>query len=381
MPGTPGMHRVRCARWQEIDWRQETASAFFTDTSHTLGAPLLQVKALRKYYPLSGRRLSALWRRGLRRYAKANEAVSFTVRTGETVALVGESGSGKSTVARILLGLETATDGRALLAGADLARQPVHQRTPQQYRMIQMVFQHPHNTLNPSLTIGTQLARALKKSGLAADRRTLEAHVLHLLDQVHLPSVFADRYPAQLSGGQQQRVGIARAFAGQPALVVADEPVSALDVSVQAAVLNLLLARQRDHNTALLVISHNLGVVRYVADRIVVLYLGQVMEQGTTDEVFAPPYHPYTEALLAAVPLVTPGLTKTPIVLDGPLPSVVDPPQGCPFVTRCPRKLGPVCETEHPPLQENAPGHLIACHIPLMTLRQGAPIFRPVAPA
>jgi peptide/nickel transport system ATP-binding protein len=380
MPDTPGSHRVRCARWQEIDWQQEPESAVLSDASRTIGAPLLHVEALRKYYPLPGQTLSALWRRGSRRYAKANEAISFTIRTGETVALVGESGSGKSTVARILLGLETATDGRALLASADLARQPVHQRTPQQHRMLQMVFQHPHNTLNPSLTIGAQLARALKKSDLTAARHTLRAHVAQLLDRVHLPPVFADRYPAQLSGGQQQRIGIARAFAGQPALVVADEPVSALDVSVQAAVLNLLLDRQRDHNTALLVISHDLGVVRYVADRIVVLYLGQVMEQGTTDQVFAPPYHPYTEALLAAIPLVTPALTKTPIVLDGPLPSVIDPPQGCPFVTRCPRKLGPVCETVRPPWQENAPGHLIACHIPLMTLRQGTPVLRPATP-
>jgi peptide/nickel transport system ATP-binding protein len=381
MLDTPDRHRVRCVRWQEIDGQQETASAVLADASRTPGAPLLQVEALRKYYPLPGQRLSTLWGRGPRRYAKANEAISFTVRAGETVALVGESGSGKSTVARILLGLETATDGRALLAGADLARQPVDGRTPQQHRLLQMVFQHPHNTLNPSRTIGAQLARALKKSGLAVARRTLPAHVAQLLDRVHLPPAFADRYPAQLSGGQQQRVGIARAFAGQPALVVADEPVSALDVSVQAAVLNLLLERQRDHHTALLVISHDLGVVRYIADRIVVLYLGQVMEQGTTDEVFAPPYHPYTEALLAAVPLATPTHTKTPVVLDGLLPSVIDPPQGCPFVTRCPRKLGPVCETARPPLQENAPGHLIACHIPLTILRQGAPVLRLAAPA
>ncbi|HEY7495640.1 MAG TPA: oligopeptide/dipeptide ABC transporter ATP-binding protein, partial [Candidatus Tectomicrobia bacterium] len=150
MPGTPGTHRVRCARWQEIDGQQETVATFLPGSSCVMGVPLLQVEALRKYYPLPRQTLSALWRRGLRRYAKANEAISFTVRTGETVALVGESGSGKSTVARILLGLETATDGRALLAGADLARQPVHQRTPQQHRLIQMVFQHPHNTLNPS---------------------------------------------------------------------------------------------------------------------------------------------------------------------------------------------------------------------------------------
>jgi peptide/nickel transport system ATP-binding protein len=295
------------------------------------------------------------------------------------VALVGESGSGKSTVARILLGLETATAGQVLWTGTDLARQPVNRRTPQQHRAMQMVFQHPHDTLNPRLTIGAQLARALKKSGLTADRHTLAAHVSQLLERVHLSPDFAIRRPSQLSGGEQQRVGIARAFAGRPALVVADEPVSALDVSVQAAVLNLLLEWQRDQHTALLVISHDLGVVRYVADRVVVLYLGQVVEQGSTDEVFAPPYHPYTEALLAAVPLATASLPRTPLVLDGPLPSVIEPPPGCPFVSRCPRQLGAVCETEPPPWQENAPGHFIACHIPLATLRQSAPVLGSVS--
>jgi oligopeptide/dipeptide ABC transporter ATP-binding protein len=376
LSGPPGTHRVRCGRWQEIVW-QEIVETPLPEATRVIGAPLLQVEALRKYYRLPGQTLSSLWRRAPQRYAKANEAVSFTLRAGETVALVGESGSGKSTVARIILGLETATAGRVLLAGVDLARRPVKQRTAAQCRAIQMVFQHPSDTLNPRLTVGAQLARALKKSGVAADRRTLRAHVMHLLDRVRLPEDVAARRPSQLSGGQQQRVGIARAFAGNPALVVADEPVSALDVSVQAAVLNLLLARQRDHNTALLVISHDLGVVRYVADRVAVLYLGQVMEYGSTDEVFAPPYHPYTEALLAAVPVAIPTLTKTSIVLDGPLPSAINPPRGCPFATRCPHRLGPVCDTERPAWQENAPGHFIACHIPLATLRQGAPVFRP----
>jgi peptide/nickel transport system ATP-binding protein len=351
------------------------------EASGSIGDTLVHVDALQKYYPLSRQPLSALWRPTLRRYAKANEAVSFAIRTAETVALVGESGSGKSTVARILLGLETATAGKVLFANVDLAKQPVQQRTAALCRAIQMVFQHPADTLNPRLTIGTQLARALKKSGVVTTRRTLRTHVRRLLEQVHLPPSVAAQRPPQLSGGQQQRVAIARAFAGNPAFVVADEPVSALDVSVQAAVLNLLRSRQRAQRTALLVISHDLGVVRYLAERIVVLYLGHVMEQGTTNEIFAPPYHPYTEALLAAVPLATSEVTQTSLLLDGALPSVIDPPRGCPFVTRCPRKLGPVCEAERPPLQENAPGHVIACHIPLATLRQGLPVFRPASSA
>jgi peptide/nickel transport system ATP-binding protein len=379
--GLPGAHRVRCARWQEIVWSEDTTDTTDTDASRSIGEPLVHIDALQKYYPLPGQSLLALWRPTLRRYAKANEAISFTIRTAETVALVGESGSGKSTVARLLLGLETATAGKVLFAHVDVAKQPVQQRTAAQCRAIQMVFQHPSDTLNPRLTIGTQLARALKKSGMATDRRTLQAHVRRLLEQVHLSPTLTTRRPAQLSGGQQQRVAIARAFAGNPALVVADEPVSALDVSVQAAVLNLLRSQQRAHHTALLIISHDLGVVRYMADRVVVLYLGHVMEQGTTDEIFAPPYHPYTEALLAAVPLATSAVSKTSLVLDGSLPSVIDPPRGCPFVTRCPRKLGPVCEAERPPLQENAPGHVIACHIPLATLRQGLSVFRPASSA
>jgi peptide/nickel transport system ATP-binding protein len=294
------------------------------------------------------------------------------------VALVGESGSGKSTLARILLGLETATAGRVLLAGSDLARQPARQRTAAQQRAIQMVFQHPYDTLNPSLTIGRQLVRALKKS--SAERRTLRAQALRLLEQVQLSPDLATRRPSQLSGGQLQRASIARAFAAAPDLVVADEPVSALDVSVQAAVLNLLLDRQREQHTALLLISHDLAVVRYVADRVVVLYRGQVMEYGSTDEVFAPPYHPYTEALLAAVPLATPGFHRIPLVLEGPVPSAMTLPRGCPFVTRCPRQLGPICAEQPPPLQENVPGHGIACHIPLATLRDLPPVLRPPPP-
>ena len=198
--------------------------------------------------------------------------------------------------------------------------------------------------------------------------------MLHLLDVVKLPRDFYSRRPRQLSGGQKQRVGIARAFAGNPSMVIADEPVSALDVSVAAAVTELLMDIQREHKTTLLFISHDLSVVRYLADRIVVMYLGQIMERGTTAEIFAPPYHPYTEALLSAVPIADPEVHKRNIVLEGNLPSVLDPPKGCPFVTRCPRKLGEICEEQRPPMQTTA-GHAIACHIPLAELRQIKPVI------
>jgi peptide/nickel transport system ATP-binding protein len=332
-----------------------------------------------KYYPLQQHACAAFVKRKTVPAVRANESITISARERETVALVGESGCGKSTVAKVLIGLETATAGRVVVQGVDLAQQPVDHRTPAQRRALQMVFQHPHETLNPSLTIATQIVRGLKQSGIAADKGTLREHALRLLERVQLPRALADRRPQQLSGGQQQRVAIARAFAGHPALVIADEPVAALDVSVQAAVLALLMEMQHSEGTALLLISHDLGVVRYLADRVVVLYLGQVMERGTTDEVFAPPYHPYTEALLSAVPVADTHVKKRRIVLAGTLPGVVHPPTGCPFVTRCPRKLGVLCETEPPPLQQVTADHVIACHLPLETLRQAEPVLQQAA--
>ena len=360
----PARQYVRCARWQDID-TLDTSSATSPHVSIEPGLEILHVTALRKYYPLS--------RRGRQeRYARANESVTFAARQGEIVALVGESGSGKSTVAKVVVGLETATAGEVVWQGEDVARRPVIKRTLAQRRAMQMVFQHPHETLNPSQTIGAQIARAFKKSGMAHDARALRTLVLDVLDRVQLPRTLASRRPHQLSGGQKQRVAIARAFAGQPALVVADEPVTALDVSVQAAVIELLLEMQRTHGTTLLFISHDLGVVRYLANRVVVMYLGHVMERGTVDEVFAPPYHPYTEALLSAMPGIAPQTQRVPSVLEGPVPSLIAPPRGCPFVTRCPRQLGALCEEVSPPLQHVTPTHVVACHIPIESDHQGS---------
>jgi peptide/nickel transport system ATP-binding protein len=377
----PAVHHVRCVRWQDMA-ALETASEADPRAPLDLGegrrrpAPtqsrqeILRVETLRKYYALASRPFRRFRGGAKGTYARANESITFTARQGEIVALVGESGSGKSTVAKVLVGLETATSGQVVWHGADLARRPVTKRTPAQRRALQMVFQHPHETLNPRLTIATQIARVLKQYGIARDAQTLRTLVLHWLDRVQLPRALAHRRPPHLSGGQKQRVAIARAFAGQPTLVVADEPVTALDVSVQAAVLELLLDMQRTHGTTLLFISHDLGVVRYLADQVVVLYLGQVMERGTTAEVFAPPYHPYTEALLSAIPLAGARPQRPRIVLQGAVPSVVNPPKGCPFVTRCPHQLGMLCETKRPPLQQVTATHSIACHIPLETLRQ-----------
>jgi peptide/nickel transport system ATP-binding protein len=307
---------------------------------------------------------------------KANEAIELSARRRETVAIVGESGCGKSTFARVLMGLETATAGSVQFAGDEIGKTPVAQRTPEQVGALQMVFQNPNETLNPSRSVGAQIARVVRKFEVEKEPPRIRERVQALLATVKLSAEIGRRRPRQLSGGQKQRVGIARAFAGNPKMVIADEPISALDVSVAAAVTELLMDIQRDQGTTLLFISHDLGIVRYLADRVVVMYLGQIMERGTTAQIFAPPYHPYTEALLAAAPMADPAVTKREIVLEGPLPSALDPPTGCPFDSRCPRKLGRICGVEPPPRREPSPGHVIACHIPLAELAAVEPVFR-----
>ncbi len=369
-------HDVRCARFEQIDWARHDPDVP-RYARREPGEVVLNVERLSKHYAVRDRSLAAvIGRRGVR-LLKANEDVSMTARRGETIAVVGESGCGKSTFAKVLMGLETATRGRVRFAGEDLAGKGVRSRSFRQISAMQMVFQNPFDTLNPSHTAGAQIMRVLTKFGVAKGRKQARTRMLELLDAVKLPREFATRRPRQLSGGQKQRIGIARAFAANPSTVVADEPVSALDVSVAAAVTSLLLELQREHDTTLVFISHDIGLVRYLADRVIVMYLGRVMEHGTTDEVFAPPYHPYTEALLAAVPIVDTSIAKRRIVLEGNVPSALDPPKGCPFASRCPRKLGQVCDETLPPTRETASGHTIACHIPLDALGEVAPVFLP----
>jgi peptide/nickel transport system ATP-binding protein len=309
------------------------------------------------------------------RYVKANEELNFTAREGETVAIVGESGCGKSTFAKVLMGLETGTEGEVRHKGIDISGVPVRDRSAKQISSLQMVFQNPFDTLNPSHSIGGQISRVIKKFGVETDKKKIFDRVMKLLDTVKLPRDFYFRKPRQLSGGQKQRVGIARAFAGNPSMVIADEPVSALDVSVAAAVTELLMDIQRKHKTTLLFISHDLSVVRYLSDRIVVMYLGHILERGTTEQIFAPPYQPYTEALLSAVPIADPEVTKREIVLEGNIPSAMNPPKGCPFCTRCHRRIGEICDNEPPPDQLVAGQHVIKCHIPLEVLKKVAPVI------
>jgi peptide/nickel transport system ATP-binding protein len=281
---------------------------------------------------------------------------------------VGESGSGKTTLARLLLGIVEPDDGSVMeLDGKPLAG-ATHKRSKEQVKSIQIVFQNPDSALNRRHSVGRLIGRSLSKlAGLRG--QALRDRLLELTRSVRLADRYLGMRPVQLSGGLKQRVAIARSFAGNPRLVVCDEPTSALDVSVQAAILNLLYELQRKEGVAYLFISHDLGVVRYLSDRICVLYLGRVMELGPATSVFSPPHHPYTEALLSAVPSLDGGESDR-IRLDGEIPSPADPPSGCVFHTRCPRKIGAICETTEPPLDESQPGHAIRCHIPLEELRR-----------
>ena len=355
-------HESRCVRFEDVDWNAPPKDV----VSHEAVEPgdvVLSVNDLKKYYHVSA---NAIFGGGETRTVKANEAVSLDAREAETVAIVGESGCGKSTLAKVLLGLETSTDGSVKLGNAEIGTVEIHDRDTKTISSIQMVFQNPFDTLNPSQTVGGQIVRTLEKFKVGKSVADRKAQMLKLLDLVKLPSEFATRMPRQLSGGQKQRIGIARAFAGRPKVVVADEPVSALDVSVQAAVTELLMDIQRSSRTTMLFVSHDLSVVRYLADRVVVMYLGHIVEQGTTDQVFAPPYHPYSEALLSAVPIADTSVTKKHIVLEGDIPSAVNPPPGCPFQTRCQHKHrveGGLCEREKPPVRDLGNGHTILCHL------------------
>ncbi|HEY0120484.1 MAG TPA: ABC transporter ATP-binding protein [Rhizobium sp.] len=358
MQHLPAGHASRCVRVSEIDWNEKPAAR-----SHQIatkaGKVMLQVDDLCKHYDR----------------VKANQHLTFEARYAETVAIVGESGCGKSTFARVLMGLESATSGSVALEGLELGKLPVTRRQKRTVRSLQMIFQNPFDTLNPSHTVGFQIARVIRKFGVERNEAKVRQRVLDLLDVVKLPRDFANRLPRQLSGGQKQRIGIARAFAGNPSVVVADEPVSALDVSVQAAVAELLMDIQRQNGTTLLFISHDLSVVRYLSDRVVVMYLGRIMEQGRTDQIFAPPYHPYTEALLSAVPVADPNVKKRKVVLNGDLPSPSNPPSGCPFQTRCSHRIVGTCDAAAPPVQEFANNHSIACHLPREQLLAMEPVI------
>ena len=367
-------HHTRCLKFDEIDWNAPPELAE-VKTKGAVGDVVLKIDKLKKYYEVAA---NAMFGGGSTKVVKANEELSFEARESETLAIVGESGCGKSTFAKVLMGLETATEGQVLLDGQDISGVAIEDRSAQNVADVQMVFQNPFDTLNPSMTVGRQIVRALEIFKIGKNEKERWQRMLELLDLVKLPREFANRMPRQLSGGQKQRVGIARAFAGDARIVVADEPVSALDVSVQAAVTDLLMEIQREQKTTLLFISHDLSIVRYLSDRVMVMYLGHVVELGTTDQVFSPPYHPYTEALLSAVPIADTSVKKKHIVLEGDIPSAMNPPTGCPFQTRCRWKSevpGGLCEKEVPPIRMIAEGHQVKCHLSEDKLAEMEPVI------
>ena len=331
---------------------------------------ILKVDHAKTFYEAPSKKLIG----GKKQYVKAVDDVSIEVRRGETLGVVGESGCGKSTLVKTIIGMEKPTDGEFEFMGIDIAA-PVSKRNLALIKDLQMVFQNPDSTLNPSFKVGAQIARPLQRFKTVPSDQ-VRAEVIHLLEIMRLGERYYDRLPRQLSGGEKQRVGIARAIAGRPELVLCDEPVSSLDVSVQAAVLNLLMEIQTELGTTMVFIAHDLSVVRFFCDHIAVMYLGQIAEIGPAEAIYAPPYHPYTEALLSAVPIPDPGTKQKHIRLSGNVPSALNPPSGCRFHTRCPRRAemlpdgGKICETTVPPWQEVGKGHRICCHIPLERLRQ-----------
>ena len=368
-------HETRCLKFRDIDWNAPLTGVE-TKEKGKIGDVVLKMDNLKKYYEVAA---SALFSSGEKKVVKANETLSFEAHESETLAIVGESGCGKSTFAKVLMGLETATEGQILLGNKSIEDVPIEERDTKTVADVQMVFQNPFDTLNPSMTVGRQIIRALEIFKVGKNEAERQQRMLELLDLVKLPRAFADRMPRQLSGGQKQRVGIARAFAGDARIVVADEPVSALDVSVQAAVTDLLMEIQREHKTTLLFISHDLSIVRYLSDRVMVMYLGHVVELGDTEQVFSPPYHPYTEALLSAVPIADTSVEKQHIVLEGDIPSAMNPPPGCPFQTRCRWKSevpDGLCDREVPPVRHLAEGHQIKCHLADDILARMEPVIK-----
>ncbi len=368
-------HGSRCLRFTEIDWDAPVIASETTQKT-PVGDVVLRVKNLKKYYEVGA---NAVFGGKNKQLVKANETLTFDAREAETLAIVGESGCGKSTLAKVLMGLETTTDGLVELNGKDVSKIGIKDRTTEDVSSIQMVFQNPFDTLNPSHLVGSQILRALEVFKIGKDDRDREERMLEMLDLVKLPREFAARMPRQLSGGQKQRVGIARAFAGAAKIVVADEPVSAPDVSVQAAVTDLLMEIQRKARTTLLFISHDLSIVRYLSDRVLVMYLGHVVELGSTEAVFAPPYHPYTEALLSAVPIADTSVQKKRIVLEGDIPSAINTPPGCPFQTRCNHKVNVpdnLCEREVPPMRDLPGNHQIKCHLSQEWLDKMEPVIK-----
>ena len=316
---------------------------------------LLSVKEIKKWFPVDDKLIGKPTS-----FVKAVDGVSFDVYRGEVLGLVGESGCGKTTISRSILGLTKPTSGSIVFEGKELTA--MKKRELRKMRSdLQIVFQDPYSSLSPRMRIGETIAEPMEiqKMGTRKERRK---KVEELLEIVGLEKGFADRYPHEFSGGQRQRIGIARVLAADPKFMICDEPVSALDVSVRSQILNLLLELKRDFGLTMLFISHDLSVVEYICDRIIVMYLGKVMEIARRDDLYRNPLHPYTQALLSAIPVPDPKARKERILLEGDTPSPLNPPEGCRFCTRC-AKAQELCRTQAPELKEVEDGHFVACHL------------------
>ncbi|WP_426447726.1 ABC transporter ATP-binding protein [Paenibacillus sp. S-38] len=313
--------------------------------------PLLEVNGLQKHFNLGGGKI-----------LKAVDNLNFSINEGETFGLVGESGCGKSTAGRTIIRLYEATGGEVLFGGENVHKLK-GRRLHEFRRQMQMVFQDPYASLNPRMTVGNIIAEGFDIHGLGDGRKRKE-RVSELLDAVGLNEEHATRFPHEFSGGQRQRIGIARALAIDPQLIIADEPISALDVSVQAQVVNLFKRLQKERGLTYLFIAHDLAMVKHISDRIGVMYLGKLVEVTTSEELYANPLHPYTQSLLSAIPIPDPEVERTRerIILEGEIPSPLNPPSGCPFRTRCPKAM-PECAASMPAFKEVQPGHFTACHL------------------
>lgn len=318
---------------------------------------LLEVKNLKKYFDAS----SGLFGKN-KKYVQAVDDVSFELKKGETLGLVGESGCGKSTTGRTIIKLYEPTSGQIIFKGQDISKLKKSEMLPFRKNM-QMIFQDPYASLNTRMTVGDIIAEPLEIHGMAT-KAEMKDKVQQLLNDVGLNPDHAARYPHEFSGGQRQRIGIARALAVEPDFIICDEPISALDVSIQAQVVNMLEDLQKNRGLTYLFIAHDLSMVKYISDRIGVMYLGKMVEMTFSDELYKNPLHPYTQALLSAIPIPDPDIAKQShrILLTGDVPSPIDPPSGCRFRTRCPKAMD-ICKEAEPQMKELAPGHFCACHL------------------
>ena len=325
----------------------------------TNGSSLLKIDNLKMHFPIMRgvifqRQVGAI---------KAVDGLNFSMFKGETLGLVGESGCGKSTTGRAILQLYRPTDGNVVFEGKDLTKTSGEELRKMRRRM-QMIFQDPYASLNPRMTVGSIISEPLEVHGIGSNRKERQERVQDLLKRVNLNPYFVNRYPHEFSGGQRQRIGIARALAVNPAFIVCDEPISALDVSIQAQIINLLEDLQEELGLTYLFIAHDLSVVRHISDRIAVMYLGKIVELADRDALYANPMHPYTQALLSAVPIPDPVIEskRQRIILEGDVPSPANPPKGCHFNTRCPRAMD-VCRQQEPPFKDYGDGHYAACFL------------------